>query len=63
MAKQAYQANNSDYEIMYIMAKISLALGDRNGAITHYISALNKEPNEQSYIELAKLYIEDKKYH
>ena len=42
VAKEAYRTNNSDYEIMYILAKISLALGDRNAAITHYTSAINK---------------------
>jgi hypothetical protein len=41
------------------LAKISLALGDKEGAIAYFKTANGKQPNQESYIELAKIYMDN----
>jgi len=41
-AKDAYKINSNDYEIFYILAKISLAIGDKSSAITNFKSSIAK---------------------
>ena len=56
-AKDAYRINSNDYELFYILGKISMALGDPKEAINNFKNSINKEPNEESYIELAKFHM------
>ena len=42
VAQDAYKLNSSDYEIFYIMAKISIALKDKDAAIGHLNRSLSK---------------------
>ena len=42
VAKDAYKLNSSDYEIFYIMAKISEAMKDRDAALGHLNRSLTK---------------------
>ena len=49
-AKDAYRSNSSDYELFYVLGKISLALGDPKEASNNFKNSINKEPNEESYL-------------
>jgi tetratricopeptide (TPR) repeat protein len=42
VAKEAYRINSNDYEIFYILGKISLALGDREGALAYFKGSIGK---------------------
>jgi len=42
VAKDAHKINSQDYEIFYILAKISLTLGDKEGAIAYFKTANGK---------------------
>ena len=42
--------NSGDYEIFYILGKISQALGDQKNALTYFKAALDKEANEESLL-------------
>ena len=54
--------NSSDYEIFYIFGKISMALDDPESALTYFKSSIGKEPNEESFIEQAKIYMNKHEY-
>ena len=54
--------NSNDYEIFYILGKISLALNDQNGALTYFKTSIGKEANEESYIEQAKICMKNSEY-
>lgn len=62
VAKEAHKLNSADYEIFYILAKISVAMKDVEGAIANLGRSISKEPNEESYIFLAKLLMDKGSY-
>ena len=45
VAKEAHRMNSNDYEIFYILGKISEALGDKTNAMAYFKTAVGKEPN------------------
>jgi tetratricopeptide (TPR) repeat protein len=51
-----------DWELDFLFGKISVALGDSQKAAEYFSQSLELEPNEESYIELAQLYISQKRF-
>lgn len=62
VVKEAHRMNSNDYELFYIFGKISLALGDESSAFTYFKSSISKEPNEESFLEQAKIHMNNNEY-
>jgi uncharacterized protein HemY len=54
--------NSNDYEIFYILGKISQVLNDQHSALEYFKTAISKEPNEESFLERARIYMGSHEY-
>lgn len=51
-----------DWELDFLFGKVYVALGDSQKATEYLTKSLELEPNEESYIELTRLFILQRRY-